>query len=286
VLTSRFSASASEIVAGALQDYGRALVVGDISTHGKGTVQSVNPLTPYVQFSDKSLTNDPGALKLTIKKFYRASGASTQLKGVTPDIVLPSVLNESKDFGEDSLDNALPYDTLPGSKFEPVNRVAPYLEELRRRSNERIAQDKDFDYIRQDIEHYKKAQADKTISLNEQTRLKEKEEADARAKAREQERLARKETSEKVFEITLKNVSLPGLPPPLAKTNKLAKVSIQGGAGTNETASAGAAVPAKSEDVGEDEEKAPAVDATMTEAQHILVDYLELLSKRGHVAGN
>jgi len=286
VLTSRFSASASEIVAGALQDYGRALVIGDIATHGKGTVQSVNPLTPYVQFSDKSLTNDPGALKLTIKKFYRASGASTQLKGVTPDIVLPSVLNESKDFGEDSLDNALPYDTLPSSKFEPVNRVEPYLEELRRRSNERIAQDKDFDYIRQDIEHYKKAQADKTISLNEQTRLKEKEEADARAKAREQERLARKETSEKVFEITLKNASLPGLPPPLAKTNGLAKVTIQGGAGTNETASAGSAVPPKSEGGGEDEEKAPAVDATMTEAQHILVDYLELLSKRGHVAGN
>ena len=286
VLTSRFSASASEIVAGALQDYGRAVVIGDIATHGKGTVQSVNPLNPYVQFSDKSLTNDPGALKLTIKKFYRASGASTQRWGVTPDIVLPSVLNESKDFGEDSLDYALPYDTLPGSKFEPLNRVAPYLEELRRRSNERIASDKDFEYIREDIEHYKKVQADKTISLNEQTRLKEKDEADARQKAREQERLARKETSEKVYEITLKNVSLPGLPPPVAKTNNLAKVIIQGSVGTNESASAGSAVPAKPNEAGEDEDKAPAVDATMNEAQHILVDYLELLSKRGQVAGN
>src|SRR2546428_10312978 len=74
VLTSRFSASASEIVAGALQDYGRALIVGDSSTHGKGTVQSVNQLRPYMG----SFTNDPGALKMTIKKFYRASGASTQ----------------------------------------------------------------------------------------------------------------------------------------------------------------------------------------------------------------
>src|SRR5205814_5910416 len=97
VLTSRFSASASEIVAGALQDYGRALLVGDSSTHGKGTVQSVNQLRPYMQLPDNILTNDPGALKLTIKKFYRASGASTQVKGVVPDIILPSVFTESKD---------------------------------------------------------------------------------------------------------------------------------------------------------------------------------------------
>jgi carboxyl-terminal processing protease len=285
VLTSRFSASASEIVAGALQDYGRALVIGDVATHGKGTVQSVNPLKPYVQFSDKSLTNDPGALKLTIKKFYRASGASTQLRGVTPDIVLPSVLNESKDFGEDSLENALPYDTRESSKFEPVNRVAPYLEELRKRSNDRIASDKDFDYIREDITHYKKTQADKTISLNEQTRLREKEEADARQKTRDQERLARKETTEKVYEITLKNASLPGLPPPVAKTNSLAKVTVQGGGGTNETASSAPPASPRAEESSDDEEKAPAVDATMNEAQHILVDYLELLNKRGHVAG-
>src|SRR5207253_3377261 len=90
VLTSRFSASASEILAGALQDYGRALIVGDASTHGKGTVQSVNPLSNYIRPpADSALrTNDPGALKLTIKKFYRASGVSTQLKGVVPDIIL------------------------------------------------------------------------------------------------------------------------------------------------------------------------------------------------------
>src|SRR6266436_8051537 len=84
-------------------DYGRALIVGDSATHGKGTVQSVNPLRPFMHVPDAMLTNDPGDLKLTIKKFYRASGASTQLKGVVPDIVLPSIFNESKEIGEQAL---------------------------------------------------------------------------------------------------------------------------------------------------------------------------------------
>src|SRR5207248_9756684 len=93
VLTSRFSASASEILAGALQDYGRALIVGDSSTHGKGTVQSLLQLAPYMRQKGVAATSKPGAVKITIRKFYRASGASTQLKGVTPDLVLPSVNN-------------------------------------------------------------------------------------------------------------------------------------------------------------------------------------------------
>ncbi|HYG34222.1 MAG TPA: S41 family peptidase, partial [Clostridia bacterium] len=106
VLTSRFSASASEILAGALQDYGRALIVGDSSTHGKGTVQSVQHLGEPLKrmLGLKGMTNEPGALKITIKKFYRASGSSTQLKGVTPHIVLPSIFNESKDVGESALE--------------------------------------------------------------------------------------------------------------------------------------------------------------------------------------
>jgi len=183
VLTSRFSASASEILAGALQDYGRALIVGDSSTHGKGTVQSVQPLREaLVRMGIRGLTNDPGALKLTIKKFYRASGASTQLKGVVPDIILPSILSESKDIGEAALENPLPWDTIRSAKFDKVNMVEPYLGELRKRSSERVATDKEFSYIRQDIEFFKKQQADKTISLNEKVRLKEKEEADARAR--------------------------------------------------------------------------------------------------------
>ncbi len=221
LLTDRFSASASEIVAGALQDYGRALLVGDISTHGKGTVQSLNSLKPYIRMSADLSTNDPGAVKLTIRKFYRASGLSTQLKGVTPDIVLPS-LDNVLDVGEVSLDNPLPYDTIKSAKFEPVNRVAPFLDELRKRSSERVAKEQDFDFVREDIAIYKKAKAEKTVSLNEQQRLKEKEAADDRARTRRLEIAIQPEPDQKVYEIKLEQTDRSGLPAPLAPTNALA----------------------------------------------------------------
>ncbi len=156
-------------------------------------------------------TNDPGAVKMTIKKFYRASGASTQKKGVTPDIVLPSLANESKDIGETALENPMEWDTIPAAKYDKVNMVEPYLPDLRKRSTQRIAADRDFAYLREDIELFKKQQADKTISLNEKERLKEKAEIDARQKARDKERKARKDPEEKVYELTLKIADLPAL---------------------------------------------------------------------------
>ncbi len=281
VLTSRFSASASEILAGALQDYGRALIVGDSSTHGKGTVQAVNPLKLYLPVGQKGVTNDPGAVKITIKKFYRPSGASTQKTGVTPDIVLPSVANESKDVGESALENPLEGDSIPSAKFERLNLVAPYLADLRERSAQRVCNDQEFTYVREDIEQLKKLQADKTVSLNERQRLKEKEEAEARQKARDKERLARKEPQEKVYELTLRQVDQPGLPAPTQKTNSaLAKLAHPDLAKPSAVAtnSAAVAVAAKTPDDLPDEEK-PSVDETMTETEHILVDYVSLLPK-------
>jgi len=220
VLTDRSSASASEIVAGALQDYGRALIVGDTSTHGKGTVQSLSSLRPFLRQSTETVTNDPGTLKLTIRKFYRANGQSTQLKGVTPDIVLPSV-NNAADVGEKSLENPLPWDTIQGAKFDRLNRVQSYLAELRERSSNRVNCEKDFDYVREDIDLVKKALSDKSVSLNEMQRRREKAEADAREKARQTERLARAVPDETLYEITLKLADQPGLPPPTLKTNTL-----------------------------------------------------------------
>ncbi|HWQ92456.1 MAG TPA: carboxy terminal-processing peptidase [Clostridia bacterium] len=285
VLTSRFSASASEILAGALQDYGRALVVGDSSTHGKGTVQSVNDLKPWMKHENTVWTNAPGALKVTIKKFYRASGASTQVKGVVPDIVLPSIISESKDIGESALDNPMPWDTIPGSKYERLNLVAPYLAELRKRSSQRINQDQDFAYVREDIVQFNKLQADKTISLNEEERIKEKEDAEARQKARDKERRARPERKQTVYEITLKDVDLPGLPAPMQKTNALAAIKVDGVPTT--TNMSAAHTPSASVDPLEDaldEDKAPSIDPVMAEAERILVDYLGVLSKANVVA--
>jgi len=273
VLTSRLSASASEIVAGALQDYGRALIVGDTSTHGKGTVQTVVPVNSiYSQLThNPPLTNDPGALKVTIKKFYRPSGASTQKKGVIPDVILPSVLGESKEIGESTLDNPLPEDTIEGVKFDHLNLVAPYVPELRKRSYQRIAADPEYNYIREDIEQYKKLVADRTISLNEKQRLKQKEQDDLRAKARDKERLARKPASETIHELTLKQADLPGLPPPAPKTNAVAKAASE-------------SVPTDLDDLtgaALDDEKPAPVDALLAETERILADYLFLLPKDG-----
>jgi carboxyl-terminal processing protease len=279
VLTSRFSASASEIVAGALQDYGRALVVGDSSTHGKGSVQSVNFLQ---QIMNLPTPNDPGALKLTIKKFYRASGASTQLRGVTPDIVLPSIFNESKEIGEASLDNPLAWDTVPPAKYEPYNMVTNYLSELRGASQKRLSNDKDYGYIREDIQIYNKRQADKTLSLNEKQRIKENEEDDARQKARKKERRSRPDPAEKVYELSLRQAAQPGLPAPVQRTNIVASTTTNlNGTGSVQisnsasTVTANSLPPVNSED---DEDESPtAVDPALNEAEHILMDYVRLL---------
>ncbi|HEX4644923.1 MAG TPA: carboxy terminal-processing peptidase, partial [Verrucomicrobiae bacterium] len=230
VLTSRFSASASEIVAGALQDYGRALLVGDKSTHGKGTVQGMNQLAPILaqtaggsKFASANET-DLGALKLTIRKFYRVSGSSTQLKGVTPDITLPSI-DDYLEIGEDSLENALPWDTIESAPYEKLNRVQPYLAELEKRSNRRVTTAKDFDYIREDIELVKKAVADKTASLNEAEQLKDREKAETQKKTREQELKSRKAPGEKIYEITLKQ-GVPLITDPKTNLTALAEPTI------------------------------------------------------------
>jgi carboxyl-terminal processing protease len=279
VLTSRFSASASEILAGALQDYGRALVVGDSATHGKGTVQSLLQLSPYMRQRGIAATpaNNPGALKITIRKFYRASGSSTQLKGVVPDIILPSI-NNHMEVGEGSLDNPLPWDTIPAANYTKVNRIEPLLPELRKRSETRIALDRDFAIIREDIERYKKLVAEKSVSLNEAQRLKEKQENDDRVKARRKELAARPEPPGRAYEITLKNVDDPAgtLPPPVSKTNHTAKVE-----GTNHTNLA----ESDADHEEATEEKVQNIDVTLEEAKRILIDLVYLSLQNNPVIG-
>jgi carboxyl-terminal processing protease len=284
VLTSRFSASASEILAGALQDYGRALIVGDSSTHGKGTVQSLIQLAPILRGNGVSLAGNPGALKITIRKFYRVSGSSTQLKGVTPDIVLPSV-NNHLDVGESSLDNPLPWDTIAAADYEKFNSVTPYLEETKKRSDQRVATDRDFSFVREEIARYKKLQEEKSVSLNEAQRLKEKQETDDRAKARKKELAARPEPPGKVYELTLKQAALPGLPAPVGRTNHVKSASTNAPTKSDtELAQAKTEARAKSADADDEDDDAaiedkPALDVTLEETKRILMDLVSLSGK-------
>ena len=169
---------------------------------------------PFIWSADESASNDPGTVKITIRKFYRISGASTQLKGVVPDIVLPDTLNASDDIGESSLPerHAVGHHSQGGLRpvepgLSPVNLVEPYLSQLRKASDERVATNQDFIYIRQDIDQFKKLQADKTVSLNEQEQLKQAQQNALRQKTRDAERNQRKAPNEKIYEITLENVN-------------------------------------------------------------------------------
>src|SRR5438445_59050 len=172
VVTSRQSASASEIFAAALQDYGRAVIVGDQSTFGKGTVQTILEIGRFTSLLGNRSQED-GALKLTIQKFYRVAGGSTKLHGVSSDIVLPS-LTDLPEFGEGALKNCLPYDEVPKAKYTKWNEpVSLYLEELKRRSAERVQEDPEFHYVMEDMERLRHRPDDHRMSLNEDVRKTE-----------------------------------------------------------------------------------------------------------------
>ncbi|MBV9127516.1 MAG: carboxy terminal-processing peptidase, partial [Verrucomicrobia bacterium] len=187
VLTSHLSASASEIFAGALQDYGRAVIVGDKNTFGKGTVQTMvevgRALSPF-----GFRLADAGALKLTIQKFYRPSGQSTQLKGVESDVVLPSRYAHL-DIGEDSLKFPLPYDEVKPADYEKwTGARAQDLNDLRARSAARVKTSPEFRYALEDIAQLDKRIHDNQISLNIDERKSEIAADKARVEARKAER--------------------------------------------------------------------------------------------------
>lgn len=171
VVISKFSASASEILAGAIQDYRRGLIVGDPATHGKGTVQSLMELGQLLApFNPLNL----GAAKITVQKFYRPSGDSTQNRGVLSDIQLPS-LSAHLDVAESDLDYALEFDRVPALEFRRYDMVNPaIIAELANRSRERIAQSPDFQRDQQQIDRYLARKARKTVSLNEEKFLAER----------------------------------------------------------------------------------------------------------------
>ncbi|MGF6163450.1 carboxyl-terminal processing protease [Pseudomonas sp. 2725] len=179
LLVNRLSASASEIFAGAMQDYHRALIIGG-QTFGKGTVQTIQPL-------------NHGELKLTLAKFYRVSGQSTQHQGVLPDIDYPSII-DTKEIGESALPEAMPWDTIKAAIKPALDPFKPYISQLQSEHDVRTAKDAEFVFIRDKLALAQKLMAEKTVSLNEIERRAQH--ADIEAKQLAMENIRRKAKGE------------------------------------------------------------------------------------------
>ena len=165
LLVNRLSASASEIFAGAMQDYHRALIIGG-QTFGKGTVQTIQPL-------------NHGELKLTLAKFYRVSGQSTQHQGVLPDVAFPSII-DTKEIGESALPEAMPWDTIRPAIKPASDPFKPFLDQLKSEHEARVAKDAEFMFIRDKLALAEKLMAEKTVSLNEAERRAQHADIDAK----------------------------------------------------------------------------------------------------------
>lgn len=210
VAVSKSSASASEIVAAALQDYGRALIVGDKTTFGKGTVQTLIDLKDI----NWGFAGDPGKLKVTVQKFYRITGDTTQYKGVSSDIVLPS-LDDVLDLGEAQLPNALAADQVDPAKFKRVAPSFPSLADLQAKSQARVAKSQDYAFLQKEIDLLKPRLDTKTLSLNLEQRRVEKQASETLKDEHDKALAARAPTDRKVYLLDLAMLDK-GLPPQLA----------------------------------------------------------------------
>ncbi|WP_156468867.1 carboxy terminal-processing peptidase [Cephaloticoccus capnophilus] len=190
VLVDHFSASASEIVAGALQNYGRAIIIGDRSTHGKGSVQALEEMRRYVPQLARSGAKT-GATKFTVQKYYLPNGDSTQRKGVVPDIILPSI-EDHLPIGEAELPRALAWDEIPSTFFDGAPIDDNLLATLRDASLARQNSLEEFDYLRRNIDWFKQRQDEKLVSVNLEKRRARRDEDKALRKAflAERKRLA------------------------------------------------------------------------------------------------
>jgi carboxyl-terminal processing protease len=182
VLINRSSASASEIFAAAIQDYGRGLVIGETS-FGKGTVQSMVDLNRVAK-NDKAQF---GELKMTVAQFFRINGGTTQLRGVSPDIAFPALI-DAESFGESSFDNALPWTQVKPADYLPAGDVKSVLPVLLALHEARVRKDKDFQYLQEDIAESRLQRKKNLVSLNEAERRKERDAQEARLRSRESRR--------------------------------------------------------------------------------------------------
>ncbi len=246
VLINRGSASASEIFAAAIQDYGRGVIIGE-GSFGKGTVQTIVNLDQATQNPKAKF----GELKMTIAQFFRINGGTTQLRGVTPDISFPSG-TDTESFGESSYDNALPWTQIKPADYKPTGDLTDLLPMLEVRHESRIAKDKDFQYLQEDIAEVQALRKKKTISLNEVERRKEKETLEAKIKSRESNDGSDKKIASKT------------------------KSQLDDGLQANERNLAA--------DIAAEKEQKNAKDVLLNEAVHILSDEVDLLKTNAKLA--
>jgi carboxyl-terminal processing protease len=269
VLVDRFSASASEIVTGALQNYGRAVVVGDRSTHGKGTVQTVLEMK---NLPNELLAHSPektGAAKITIQKFYLPNGDSTQLRGVVSDIALPSIDDFLPGIGESDLPHAMVWDQIPGVPFDGHPLSPKLLQALRQDSLERQNQLEEFSFQKKDVDWYRERIDEKLISLNLADRQQQKLSDDAFKKQMDAER-ARLTKANFAFQ----EYRVAPAPPPRVKAPKKKDPSDPN------------AVDDDEDDFGTDDESYGKFDVDLREALRIVNDAINLSQDHAYWVAN
>lgn len=273
VLVNRLSASASEIFAGAIQDYQRGIIIGT-QTFGKGTVQSLIPL-------------NRGQLKLTQAKFYRISGESTQHQGVIPDILYPARY-DSESIGESTLDDPLPWDKIQPAEFRVKANLSAYIPELRHRHEERTKENAEFTYLSLALDYRKKRSQEKSITLNQSERIQRKEEADSFWVALENTRRVAKGLTEltsldelsPAHPVVSNEMRGGGITPASETDQSDAANRLEG----NELAGltdidAQQQKPVEEEKVELEEEKVKEPDPLLVESGHILADLIDLSSR-------
>jgi carboxyl-terminal processing protease len=270
VLINRGSASASEIFAAAIQDYGRGLIIGEPS-FGKGTVQTLINLDRFGQGDKQRL----GELKMTVAQFFRINGGTTQLRGVTPDIKLPTIA-DADNFGESSYDNALPYTVVKPAVYIPAGEVKDIVPLLDKKHEARVSKDKDFQYLIDDIAYVKKQRKDNLVSLNEAVRRKDRDTQEARAKLREARLNAGPSPDDPIPVADPKDSLNRAISPKPANQKSAAKATpVKGASRTDD----GLQADERSLAAELDAEKAAknAKDVLLNEAVHILADEVALL---------
>jgi carboxyl-terminal processing protease len=276
VMVNRFSASASEIFAAAMQDYGRAVVVGN-QTYGKGTVQNVMRLADYIEDNEEEL----GQLKMTMGQFFRINGGSTQNRGVIPDIEFPASPGADK-YGESEYDNALPWSSIAPSDYNVYADLSDEIVYLKQRFNERSKVNFEFDFLKTENQLYEAQKDDLTVSLSAEARqqkAKEREQRKEQRKAKREAMLAATEPDPLLGEITVLLDSTDDL---LVEDDKQPETAGQANQKDNEDGEHDKQVADNAEDDSStsDEEEEAYVDFRLHESVRILSDLIDFNQQR------